>query len=576
VTPVRSPTSRRLWWKVIPPITYFAAYALVTWPWVLHLWAKAPSSIDVSMFVWDFWWMRHAIETLQWPFHTEHAMAPMGGSMAFQGMHLTAFVSVPIQHVVGTATAYNLLAVAVVVGAGCAMYALARDMHIDRIPALFCGLLLVASPHLAFRYGESGHMNLAHVLWIPVALLAVRVYLRDPTVWRGMLVGAALAGSFLSDLTITIFAMSLVTAYLAGLLVYRWRTVLGAIRVVPVLAGIATFLVLSAPLIIELASVLSGPGVPNPRGLGSSEISGNDPTALLIPNLRREGFGHLGIAATILATLGLVLYARGRPLMVWAAIVVVGCVVLSMGVHLVIGDARFVPVPITILESPTEVSALMPFTWVQSVLPHLRNPMRFMLLGAVPLALLAGFALHFLLRDHYRLGIALALVLVPVSLLDARNPIDTSMVSALSPAHRPVVAEPDQSAIVVDVPLGFRTGYDLYGWQDGPPLVWATLHEHPVAVGFFARMARPELQKRVFVPLYRDLMALQDRPVDAPPPEVLNAAEGRASALEGNMKYVVVQRRIRGFPLVVDYLAAAGFQLVAEDPEMVTYQLQGR
>ena len=43
------------------------------------------------------------------------------------------------------------------------------------------------------------------------------------------------------------------------------------------------------------------------------------------------------------------------------------------------------------------------------------------------------------------------------------------------------------------------------------------------------------------------------------------------------MKYVVVQRRIRGFPFrLVDYLAAAGFQLVAEDPEMVTYQLQGR
>ena len=140
---------------------------------------------------------------------------------------------------------------------------------------------------------------------------------------------------------------------------------LGAIRVVPVLAGIATFLVLSAPLIIELASVLSGPGVPNPGASAVGKIPGTIRRQLLIPNLRREGFGHLGIAATILATLGLVLYARGRPLMVWAAIVVVGVRVLSMGVHLVIGDARFVPVPITILESPTEVSALMPFTWVQ-------------------------------------------------------------------------------------------------------------------------------------------------------------------------------------------------------------------
>ena len=153
----------------------------------------------------------------------------------------------------------------------------------------------------------------------------------------------------------------------------------------------------------------------------------------------RAIFGHRGIAATILATLGLVLYARGRPSTGVGEIVVVGgASALHGGRRRYRRCAASAPVPIIILaaKSARGVGRSCPSTWQTSpgsrILP---NPMR-PTVGAAPLALLAGLRMTSA-TGPLPPGTALALVLAPVPPGCARTHRQEHGFRALAGAHRP-------------------------------------------------------------------------------------------------------------------------------------------
>ena len=564
---------RRRGWPVSLTVAYVAAYVVVTWPWPIQLWTQARSNGDTSMFAWTVWWMRHEVETLSWPFGTQHALAPLGGSLIFHGMQLTAFVSVPLQWLVGSIAAFNLMTVVLAVLGGVATYALARDLGMPRLAAAVAGFLFLVSPHFAFRY-HGGHTNLAHAYWIPLLLLVVRRYLRDPTSRRAMLVGAAVAGSVYSDLTIAIYAAGVSTFYTVAVVVSR-RVSLRALPVRSLAAGTMTFAILISAFVVELLRVAARHEIATIPGLARSWAASLDLGLILVPHMAHEGPGGLGIAAPVLAGMA-TFVSRRRGLVVWLVALVVGCVVLGLGPQLIVFENRYVPVPVHLHGDTREASALMPYTWVQAVMPHLRAPKRLLIVAALGMALLAGLAVTSLVRRHRWVAAVVLVIAVPIALSEGRIPIRDIVDAQLPPLYDTIRADGDQSAIVVNVPLGFRTGFGGYGAgmrPRGASYIYAIQHEKPISVGFFPRMDRVRVDQLARVSLYRDIIALQELAPGEPAP-VTSPAQGRASALEYNLKYVVLAHDVPGTEAVGEYLDRAGYELADRDDTASLYRLR--
>ena len=555
----RTLASRPFIWALLVASTYLVAYAVLTWPWVLDLWTSAPSGPDQGMFVWDFWWMRHSVEGLKWPFDTNYALAPEGGSLLFNGLQLPALLSVPLQWAVGTSLAYNLEVVVAVVLAGVAMYALARDFHLARWSAILAGLLFAGGPHLAFRYGI-GHINLAHALWIPLVLLLIRRYFRQPSTRNACLCALALVGSLYTDFTIALFGIFLGGAYVLGFAVAHRTTFVEAMKWRFLLAPVGLAIVLLIPLSIAVTAAARD-GSFAVGGLGGSPYYANDLLDLLLPNMRNEGPGYLGLAATILAVVAIVEDRFRSRIVLWLSLCVIAFVVLSLGPHLIIAGTPHVPFPIYLDDSGVPVSAVMPFTWIQAVFHDLRVPQRFLLVGSVPLALLAALGAETLARRWPRIAGPAVVLALGILFLEARIPPGPSVAAAMPSEYQVIASDPESSAVVVDVPLGMRTGFVEIGHQLGPPLIYATQHGHPVAVGFFGRLPEETLGTVAAIPLYRDILALQDGLGETTHPAV-DPAEGRQSALMYHLKYVVIHPHTPGAAEVGAYLTAACFDRI--------------
>lgn len=583
-------TATRLW-RATTVLAPLAGYVLVTWPWALRLWTQAPGR-DGATFVWSFWWMRHALETAQWPLSTTQIYAPFGAPLALHaGLPLPALASVPLQWLVGTPLAFNLSAIVLVVLACVCTTALARDFGLERWPALFAGLAFAFAPAVADRYAYLGHLNLSTTFWIPLLLLTVRRWQRAPTWRRGAVLGAALAGAVWSDQTIAILAALAAALYLVAALVTRRLSVQQA--ALGGLVPLAVAGVLAAPLVVSAALGFASGTLEADQWENGARTYSNDLAGLLVGNPenpvigrlvaplaarmggRWDGANDLGVVIFVLALVGLVAYqqtARAR----WLALLAVVAVAISLGPVLWISGRQFIPLAIEGRgEGP--VSALMPFTWIQRMplLSGLRSPGRFSLLAALPLALLAGFGVQRLGAVRGR-ALLVGAVAVPLLLIEAASPVVNRLDVALPDVYQRIAADPDPDVIVLDVPLGFNRGVLPVGsWWDGAALA-STRHGKPTAAGYISRLGDSTIVKLMSLPLYRDVLALQQLlPGQAPP--VTAPAEGAASAAEHGIGYAVVADHAPGAGAVRDYLTAACFEPIqrSQNLELFRFACEG-
>lgn len=574
------------WWALTG---YLAVLAVVAWPLVTGLRSTMQGLGDAGSFMWGFWWLREALATGQNPFVTDMMFAPVGTPLAFHtGMPLIAAASIPLQALTGTVVAYHLIVLATPVCSAMAAYALARDLRQPPAAAFVAGATFGFAPALIDRLAIE-HLNLAVVAWLPLGLLALRRALDHPSATRAALLGVVLAGALWTDLTVLVFTVLVVAAYLAGWVWRRWRMrqAWGAdvLRLWPavLVAG-----ALAAPLLIAMARVMLAGEYPEVPGLGGSTSYSADVASFALPSPRHrwlgalvtpayavlqgrplDGAATLSVVAVALSVAGL-WAARARPVVRWAALLSLAGMALALGPQLHAFGRTAAPLGLgTADEGP--ISALLPFSWIQvvPVLEGLRSPVRFLTLTALGLALLAGFGFARLTAARPR-GATVAAAVLVATLIAAES---ASSFPTLTSSHRPkvydVIAADPSDALVVNVPLGFRSGVGNVGRQEGPPLVWATHHGHPVAVGFGARTPVPRLEALADQPLYRDLLALQT--LSADPAARADPVAGRANALAIGARYVVVSG---AEPQVEAFLAAVGYIPIERDGSVAVYVLE--
>ena len=584
-----APSPPRVGWRLNLAVLagYTAVFTWVFWPLARNLTTQFQGGGDAGSFIWGFWWVRDSLVHLQYPFSTTDIFAPVGTPLAFHTlMPLLGVVTVPLQWLFGPVVTYNLVTASALVLAGYAMFLLARDVGLPSMSAFVAGLSYAFFPPLVDRLAIE-HLNLAFTVWLPLSLLGLRAALRPGDRRRSAIwLGLAVTGVLYTDLTLTVFVVLLLAAYVAG---WVWVRRGDRMAVVQDLAqrtwrGLALFVVLASPYLAAMIRAARSADGPTVAGLGGAREYSANVASFLVPTSRHrfvgarsEGFyeriqglpfdgtAYLGVTIVVLALVGLIAFRR-RRLAWWAFALVVAGGLIALGPVLHVLGRRYVPFAVSAPDGDGAMSLLMPYTWLQTLpfIGGLRSPVRFLTLTGVGLAVLAGFGFRAVADGVGR--VQQVLLLVGVTILIGFECLAGFMplVSREVPAVYDVIAQAEGDGVVVDVPLGFRSGLGNVGMQAGPPMVWATYHGRPIATGFGARTAPWRLQALGEMPLYRDILALQSGGAQ------FDVLEGRESALGLGARWVVVNG---DYPSVVAYLAEVGYLEIGRDRGVVLFEL---
>jgi hypothetical protein len=570
----RAATAGKWPFQLVMLLCYLAAGVALTWPRASYLTGRLPGDLDQSSYVWDFWWIARQVTHLGNPWFTAQLAAPAGTQLGFDTlMPLPGLLMTPVTLAFGPSASYNLLAI-VIPGLSCYLAYRAARLWLSTVTgAVVSGGLYGLAAMLLWQ--DWYYLNIAlGALFFPLALETSVRLRRRPGPGRAVLLGMVLGAAFLVNQETALMAAVLAAAVLLNWLAHTRSAV--ALRQSALAAGVAV-LVASPQIVAMTRQALTGGAVlpasllahqdtrygvpldsmfaPSPR-IG---YYGLHPVASLFHyQTPREGIPTFGVMLTLLAVLGVVVAWRRTAArlfgLAWLA-----CAIFALGSQLRIGHERFVPLAVT--THHVRMSALLPYTWVIHIpgLSGLREPDRFLLLGLLPAALLAGMGVEWLLRKSPMLPT----VVLTLAVLEAGfsgSPLIKTMVTAIPRLDAPIAAD-HSGSIVVDVPFGLGGGLGTYGGQVSPhALVEATADGHPRAASDTSWEPATTVRAIKAHPFYRDLVAVEDHgQVSGLTAAQLRAA--RRDALRMRVGWAIVWEPATA-GAAIQYLRQTGFTFV--------------
>jgi len=173
-----------------------------TWPLPVRLTSgligleanQVPNS-DVSIFLWNFWWVKKAlVELHQSPIYCEWLRQPGPPVFVFPTLSLlNSLFALPLLAFASAETVYNILILLLLALTGWSLYLLVVEMTGSWFSAMLAGLLFGTT---RLQVYHAGQINVFTLFWIPLALLAGRRLLATGS-WKAAL---SLALVFLCNL----------------------------------------------------------------------------------------------------------------------------------------------------------------------------------------------------------------------------------------------------------------------------------------------------------------------------------------------------------------------------------------
>ncbi|MFN8475207.1 MAG: hypothetical protein U0822_23695 [Anaerolineae bacterium] len=386
-------------------LALFALAVALSWPLARDFTTKVLSDggMDIPLNIWVLWHAKEALLGHQSLFYADLLYYPIGTSMLTQSPGpLLGLLALPFWGL-GFAAAYNATLLLGLWLSGVAMYLLARDLGMNRPVALFSAVVLMTAPMVLG--GLPMHMDKVFIALLPLALLA----------WRRALDPARSVGW----VAVTAFIVLLTTLHGGWHFIQVMLAIFffGAVAWIQP-AGKRRDLARREILFLALIAILVGPFLfATLRASGNPEIALNrtewslylqpDAIQFLLPT----GFSRLLAAPSLdilarykipwtiesaidvgwiplaLALLGVA--AAWRKTRWWAVLLTI-CMVLALGAQLsILGERTF---------TKYNLPVLLPYAFITSLpgLSFMRTPGRFMMLGSVVLAVLAGYGLAWL------------------------------------------------------------------------------------------------------------------------------------------------------------------------------------
>lgn len=493
---------------------------LVTWPRATYLGGKLPNTRDQGSYVWGMWWTARQILHLSSPFTTKQILAPVGVPLAYHAlMPLIGLLMLPLTVSVGPAFSVNLFSVVLPGLIAYAMYRAAR-LWLAPVGAFASGVFFGLSSMVTWRAWFQ--MNLAAgTLFLPIVLEAAVRLRRDPSPGRAALLGLVLGMCLLVDLESSVLALITAAVVLAGWLfprpARRTMALLGLAAAVGLIVGSPQIVAMiqqsaaaaSRPTVLAVSYVKAAVALPqmftpSPR-VAAFGLHGL--AKLYYQDKRTEGIATFGVTLTGLALLGGLVGWHQRRERVWLVLWLCACV-LALGPVLHLGTHTYAPVPASY--HGQTVSLLLPYTWFVRLpgLSEFREANRIAPLGLIAAALLAGSAVAWI-RKHPTPVLVLVAAVAALELGWSSAGPNGTMPTGLPAVDRQISADHSNS-LVVDLPLGFRSGtLEVGAAFPAEEQVEATLDGHPRAIGYVSRMPESTAAALLSHPFYLDLLGLQ-------------------------------------------------------------------
>lgn len=560
-------------------LIYIGAGIAATWPRFTYLAdGKLPKTTDTASFVWGMWWIAHQVVHLGNPFLTNHMAAPVGIQLGFSTlMPLAGFVMLPVTLIFGPSAAFTVLSL-LVPGLLCYSMFRAARLWLNVPGSLVAGAFFGLSSMMLWQNWY--HVNIAAgLIFLPLTIEAAvrlrRSQKMAPAVWLGVALGAAVMTSQEGAAIALMITAVIMVPWIIGKLVNDRASLRRAL--VPIGIGAAVAFVVASPQLIAMVQQIASGGAKVPMGtLAVNYTQFGVPLQTLFspsPRLSYYGLGHLGtdyfynttpafsnasvqppeglptfgVVASAIALIGVVIGWRKRTTW-WFFLLWVGCALLALGTSLIIGSScvvnqiepgkvfgqschQYLPLLSHIHWTYISrdgiigwqkvlVSNLMPYTWLVRIpgLAGLREADRFMLVGMIGVALLAGIVVDWLSRRRWWLAVPLVAVVVALSVFesgwaggtDGPPATPTETMPTTMPAFDAPLKNDHSNSIVLDDPFGLRGGLSLIGSGISElTFVLATEDGHPRAASYTAWVPLPTIEAIKAHPFYNYLMQYQ-------------------------------------------------------------------
>jgi hypothetical protein len=497
-------------------ISYLAVAAFITFPLIARVTTAFPGNPgdnDVFGFIWNNWWVSHALVRLhQSPFTTDYLFAPFDIDLRLHTFGaLYGFLSAPVTIAGGPVLALNLQIFATIALNGLGAFVLARALTSDDGAAFLSGLLVAATPAINFHL-VMGRISCAAVWPAILSLLFFVKLLDQPRLSSATLLVLSLWATLAVDQQVALYAVVWLVVLAGALLPFRIGQL--ANRKFVAAAALVIAVVVPAAYWLFVQPFVGQAGYTVPAAAEASTYS--YPTSLLwTPAMIWRVYGTV-VPAGLVAALAIAVH---RPtILPWLAGTIL-CVWLSFG------------------PADGDGPALSAFSLLQQLpgLAQFRTPYRFQIPAGIGGAMCVAFAVAWIGTRLPRRGVLTA-ALAAVAAIDI---VAYRMVYGFplqTRSHHPVYAtlgDDHDARPILEVPVGVRTGTDLIG--TGETLSFhQPIHRRRLINGMIARVPLEALHYYLRSPA---LMFLADQ-ADAPTTDLDSDLKRVLADLD--VRYVVV------------------------------------
>ena len=547
-----------------------------------------PSEFDI--FLWNLWWVRHAIFDLHVsPLVTNYVVYPFLSPLAGHTLALLwGLISAPFQMIFGLMPTFNAIIVASFVLAATAMYAFVRK-HVQRASvALLAGLLFAFTPAMVQR-ASVGHLDKLSIFWLPLCLLLWDKVIETKRWTWAVMVGLCVYLSWLTDFQQTMWTLLLLGPYMIYTLARHPLPLRERAGVrVGWLIAIAALAFIIPSLFAPLPQLL----VANQLNYPPARLEDTAHFAFQVQNLftrSDNGDFTIGLLLPLLTLISIPFIRRDGERWFWL-IVGLGCFVLALGPYVDIGGARIE----------------LPYALVHRLLGNqYRTPMRFMTPAVLAFTLVVCLTLdrsvfHWKrlidqiqaqlarmdrlmvlspdynprLLDHMQAEHILVAGLILLFIWDYNlmRPFPITIMPDYQ-AYRTIAQTPGDFA-VLEVPIGVRTGFAMVGRGEYLQY-YAPVHQHPIFSGYLSRLPNEVLDYYYSDPLLGALTLSHGLP-----PQAEVDTQLRQLIQDENIGYVVLHRdllepgRVKSFGDLLNRQPL--LEKVGEEGPLVIYKARGR
>ena len=534
--------------RISPSVAVFAAYLLLTlaltYPLIMHMATHIPGgNVDEGAFLWNIWWMQHALLDLRTnPLMTSAIFYPLGVNLALYTLTpLNGILALPLTLVAGPIVAVNVLTILAFALAGLGMYLLALDVagnggRTTRLAAFSAGLVYTFAS-ARFVYASLGQYDYVHVQWLPLAVLFLLRSLRRPGLLSPLLGGFFLACSGLTEMNYVVFLF--IFALLAATLILRreGKAVVTGAAARRLGLVVLVFLVGFGPLGFAVVRETLEAGDYLVSGWGGANQYVVDLLGPVLPSSLSTVFGEWAVRATrrftdinfgFIGYLALALSAaaaivvhgaarrvssaggRSRPTehsaSFWLA-VAISFLILSFGPFLHINGAFSFDI------DALTVSIPLPYIVIHyiPILKGARIPGRFAIMATLAAAVLVSLSLSWiLLRLRTARRQALVTAIISLVIVGANLSVPLPLTAAVAPpAYQTIAAQPGDFSIM-QIPLGWRDGFATVGHERTILQSYQSIHEKSTLSGNTSRSPAYTLTYFATMPVVQSIVALEE------------------------------------------------------------------